>query len=182
MKKLTLFIICAFVLFSSSSDNIKLDFDNPTKKAQKITFDGKEFTLWALSAITKEVPRGEHTLQIGNDSVIKYNFHENEYLINPLRANYVIHNIQYSRASLVQFGDMLSEAREKEAKLLGQELGASFEVFDDLIKAKDWDFKHREKVPEIVTIREKSYSFSKTMRKLYAPDELEELLKSTRRR
>jgi hypothetical protein len=178
MKKLAIAILGVLVLCTSCTDNIKLDFDNPTKEPQKITFDGKEFTLWALETVTKEVPRGEHTLQIGTDSVITYNFSEDEYLINPHRKSYVVENVQYSNAAFAGLQDRLNEVAENAAEYFGQ---SKFEVFDDLIKVRDWDFKQREKVPEEVTIKGDSYSLSTSLRKLYAPDELEELLEKGRR-
>lgn len=179
MKKLALFTIGAVLLFSSCTNYVKIDFDNPTKTAQKVTFDGKEFTLWVFESVTRKVPKGEHTIQIGTDSVITYNFTEDEYLINPLRATYIIENVKYTSASFAQFQNMFDEANENAASNLGEDLAANFEVFDDLIKVRDWDFKQREEVPETMTVS--SSSVSKTKRKLYAPDELEDLLDAQKR-
>lgn len=170
MKKLALLAIGVLILFTSCDDNIKIDFDNPTKTAQKVTFDGEEFTLWALGTVTKQVPRGEHTLQIGTDSVMTYDFKEDEYLVNPSRATYIIEKVKYSTAALAEFQNKFNE--------LNGDVASNFEVFDDLIKVRNWDFKQREDVPETMTF--KSSSASTTKRKLYAPDELEEMLKNAK--
>ena len=182
MKKLTILAACILMLFSSCDDNITLDFDNPTKKAQKVTFDGKEFTVWAMGTITKQVPRGEHTIQVGTESAITYNFVEDEYLINPLKETYVIENIRYSSSpSLSEFEKKFMESNAEALKEQGLEVKLDFESFSDLIKARDWDYKQREKAPEQLSVNSRSSSVSKTRRKLYALDELEELLKRAKR-
>lgn len=172
MKKLTLLFIGVLMLFTSCESYVKIDFDNPTKNAEKVTFDGKEITIWAMGTVSKQYPKGEHTLQIGTDSVITFNFNEDEYLINPARATYIIEKVEYTSATFAQFQNDYGVSTNSS----NDDFAANFEVFDDLIKARDWDFKQREDVPETMTVS--SSSISKIKRKLYAPDELEEILKN----
>ena len=171
MKKAALLLLLIAILFTGCSDNIQLDFDNPHSKERSVTLDGEVITLPPQSTVSLEVPRGEHSIKLANDSVISYSFDEDMYLINPTMTDYVIEKIYFSVSGNPVLQATFNKANRRTITFLGYEVQGNYEVFNDLIMARDWNYKQRQAVPEVISVQKKKFSSSRNIRKLYAADE-----------
>lgn len=171
MKKTTLLLCFCLTLCWSCSNSIELAIDNPLNKERSIILDDQVIVLPPQETTTIEVARGDHSIKLENDSIISYQFDKDKYLINPTLTDYVIEKIYFSQSGSPTLEAIFNETNRKTIVFLGYEIQGNYEVFNDLIMAEDWDFEQRESVPDVISVEDKKFSSSQTIRKLYAADE-----------
>lgn len=172
MKKLIgLFYLAVFLFSACSEGTVKLHIDNPEKVEGTIELDSKIITLSPRSTTVVEVAKGNHTIKFINDSVTRYNFQEEQYLVKAKMYDYIIEKLYYSKSNNSVLVETFNKVNRKKVKFLGYDIVGNYEVVRDAIVPKDWDFHQREKVPEVITVANKKFSSSQFVRKLYATDE-----------
>lgn len=151
MKKIVVVIILAFSLFSCSS-NVDLAIDNPTDTPVIIKIDTLTVEIPARQVVWVEMGKGEHQITLENDSVVKFNFQDNLYMINPTLSEYLKFEEFY--------GDTMAQMMYKSSiplqkvNFLGTEFEGNFEVVKKLINPVTWDCGPRESLPEMVEVEE----------------------------
>lgn len=174
MKRFLFFILTSIIVFAScseSADLIRLDIDNPTDKEHTVIVDSIVVKIPAYSYVVKKVERGQHSLTFFDRSTVEYNFDKDHYLVNPTKYDYLIEKIYYSKSGNPMLGNMFNKINQKTVTFLGVEITGNYEVFNDRIKERDWDFIQRQAVPESITIKDQKFNASKDIRKLFAADE-----------
>lgn len=151
MKKIVVLTILAFSLFSCSS-NVDLAIDNPTDTPVIIKIDTLTVEIPARQVVWVEMGKGEHQITLENDSVVKFNFQNSLYMINPTLSEYLKYEEFY--------GDAMSQMMYKSSiplqnvNFLGTEFEGNFEVVKGLITPVTWDCGPREALPEMVEVEE----------------------------
>ena len=151
-----------------------MDIDNPTKKEQQITVDDKVILLKPQSTTTIKVERGYHNLYMANDSVMDYKFYEDHYLINPTSVDYILEKFNYSKFSNSNrdLSDALfNKQNAVEVVFMGYTIKGNYEVYNNVVIPKDWHFGPRVELPDEITVENMQFSHSRTIRKMFAPDE-----------
>jgi hypothetical protein len=151
MKKIVLLTAIAFSLFSCSS-NVDLAIDNPTDTPVIVKIDTLTVEIPARQVVWVEMGKGEHQITLENDSVVKFDFQNSLYMINPTLSEYLKFEEFY--------GDAMSQAMYSSSiplqnvKFLGTEFEGNFEVVKNLINPVTWDCGPREALPEMVEVEE----------------------------
>lgn len=151
MKKIVLLTAIAFSLFSCSS-NVDLAIDNPTDTPVIVKIDTLTVEIPARQVVWVEMGKGEHQITLENDSVVKFDFQNSLYMINPTLSEYLKYEEFY--------GDAMSQAMYSSSiplqnvKFLGTEFEGNFEVVKALINPVTWDCGPRESLPEMVEVEE----------------------------
>ncbi len=162
------------VLFASCSSNVDLAIDNPTSNSIIIKVDSLTVEIPANEVVWVEMGKGEHTITLENDSVIKFNFQEKRYFINPTLSEYLMMEEVYGSESLA----MLHNYRlpNKAITYLGIEIDGHYDVIRDVINPISWEYGPREALPGMIEIE--SGSSTSSLIKLYDIGEVIELLYS----
>lgn len=175
MKKVFLLACLSIVLFSSCSSNVDLAIDNPTKNSVEITIDTLTVMVPPKQVVWVEMGKGEHQIKLENDSIIKYNFTESLYMVNPSLSEYLMYEEYYGTEMYKQF--YRSSISKKTVSFLGIEFEGNYNVIKDVINKVTWDYGPRESLPEMVQV-ESGESFT-TLIKLYDPREFVDLMQSS---
>ncbi|MDR6967097.1 hypothetical protein J2X31_001104 [Flavobacterium arsenatis] len=173
MKKIVLLIALGLSLFSCSN-NVDLAIDNPTDLPVIVKVDTLTVEIPPREVVWVEMGKGEHQITLENDSVVKFNFQNSLYMINPTLSEYLKYEEFYGNAmSQSMYG---SSIPLKTVSFLGTEFEGNFEVVRDLINPVTWDCGPRESLPEIVEVEEgDSYA---TLTKLCDVKEFIEMVQS----
>ena len=173
IKRLFLFCFLA-VLYISCADNIRLDIDNPSNEQEIVFIDDDEILLKPNSTTTINVERGYHSIKSSMDSVIDYKFYENHYLINPLLKEYLIEKVHYSKLSesaRAESDSIFNDQNSHEVIYLGYIIEGNFEVYNAMVIPRNWTYGPRVELPSEIMVKDNIYAYSKTIWKMYAPDE-----------
>jgi len=105
------FSILPFLLFSSCGDGntINLVIDNPTNMILEMSMDSLNVDLPSMDTVNLNISKGEHRLVLANDSVIRFNFTEPTYFINPSLSNYLITEEYYGPEKYLENVDLAKD-------------------------------------------------------------------------
>ncbi len=172
MKKLLLFSGIIALLTSCGSDMVDLAIDNPTDFPVYLKVDTLEVEVPPKEVVWVEMGKGEHTITLSNDSIIKYNYIPGVYMINPTLSQYLLTETVYGSSI---YADMTS-LPNKIVDFYGIELEGPYEVYSDVIVAATWDYGPREPLPDMIEMDEgESYAI---MKKLVDINDLVEMMGS----
>lgn len=175
MKKLFLFSILSSVLFSSCSNTVDLAIDNPTEFDVEIVVDTLHVIVPSKEVVWVEMGPGEHQLTLENDSIIKYNFTEPVYMINPSLSEYLVADEYYGPPAFQN--SYISTLPSKEVTFLGFPIEGNYDVITNVINKVTWDYGPRESLPEMVEVdADESYT---TLVKVYDPREFMDMMQSS---
>ena len=174
MKKLFILSILSAVVFSSCSNTVDLAIDNPTKFSVEIVVDTLRVIVPPKEVVWVEMGPGEHQLTLENDSVIKYNFTEPVYMINPSLSEYLVSDEYYGPEMFSE--NFSSTIPKKEVTFLGFPMEGNYDVITDVINKVTWDYGPRESLPEMVEVdADESYT---SLVKVYDPREFMDMMQS----
>ncbi|WP_299113798.1 hypothetical protein [uncultured Winogradskyella sp.] len=174
MKKLFIFSILSTVLFSSCTSTVDLAIDNPTDSSVEIVVDTLRVLIPPKEVVWVEMGPGEHQLTLQNDSIIKHNFTESVYMINPSLSEYLVTDEYYGPPAFQN--SYLSSLPNKEITFLGIPMEGNFDVVRDVINKVTWDYGPRETLPEMVEVdADESYT---TLVKVYDSYEFMDMMQS----
>jgi hypothetical protein len=146
---LILFLIC--VSYSCSS-KVNLAIDNPTNESVLVSVDSLLVEVPSRQVVWVEMGKGEHQIKLENDSVIKFNFTEEIYMVNPTLTRYLMYEEFYGNPMYQKLYN--SSISSKTLNYLGMEIEGNYEVVEDVINRVRWDYGPRETLPETVLIEE----------------------------
>ena len=149
MNRLVSFALLG-VLLGACSNNVDLAIDNPTEFSVEVSVDTLRVEVPPKQVVWVEMGKGEHQITLQNDSVIKYDFQDRLYMINPTLSEYFL-NEQYYGSPAYQ-DSYVSILPSKKITLLGQEMEGNFDVIKDVINKVNWDYGPRETLPEMVQV------------------------------
>ncbi|WP_340198902.1 hypothetical protein [Ascidiimonas sp. W6] len=150
MKKVL--ILLAICLVVSCSSKVDLAIDNPTNEAVLISVDSLLVEVPARQVVWVEMGKGEHQIKLENDSVIKYNFTQNVYMVNPTLTKYLMYEEFYGNTIYQNMHK--SSIPLKTVNYLGMEIEGNYEIVEDVINTVRWDYGPREVLPETVMIED----------------------------
>lgn len=175
MKRFLLLSIFATLLFTSCSDNVDLAIDNPTEFSIEVVVDTLRVVVPPKEVVWVEMGKGEHQLTLENDSIIKYNFTESVYMINPSLSEYLLSD-EYYGPEMFQ-DNYAATLPNKEVTFLGIPMEGNYDVINDVINKVTWDYGPREALPEMVEVdADESYT---SLVKAYDSVEFMELMMSS---
>jgi hypothetical protein len=147
MKKI-IYISLLVVALTSCSSNVDLAIDNPTDNSIIIKIDTLSVEIPPKEVVWVEMGPGEHQITLENDSIVKYNFDKEVYMINPTFSEYLKYEEYYGdEMSSMSFKSSIPEGK---VAFYGLELEGPYQVIKGLINAVDWDYGPREALPEMV--------------------------------
>ena len=162
------------MLFTSCSDNVELAIDNPTELSIEITVDTLRVSVPSKEMVKLEICKGEHQLTLENDSIIKFNFTEPAYMINPSLSEYLVSDAYYGPEEF--FESFTSTITKKEVAFLGILLIGNYDVITDVINKVSWNYGPREPLPETIdVVEDKAYT---SLIKVYDSSEFMDVIKS----
>jgi len=174
MKRFLLLSIFSILLFTSCSSNVSLAIDNPTKFSVEIVVDTLRVIVPPKEVVWVEMGLGEHQLTLENDSIIKYNFTESVYMVNPSLSEYLVSDEYYGPEMFSS--NFASTIPSKEVTYLGIPLEGNYDVIKDVINKVTWDYGPRESLPEMVEVdADESYT---SLVKVYDPREFIDMMQS----
>ncbi len=175
MKKLFILSILFLTVFSSCSSKVDLAIDNPTDVSVEIVVDTLRVLVPPKDVVWVEMGPGEHQLTLENDSIIKYNFTESVYMINPSLSEYLVADEYYGPPAFQN--SYASTLPNKVVTFLGMEIEGNYDVLTNVINKVTWDYGPRETLPEMVEVdADESYT---TLVKVYDPAEFMSLMLSS---
>lgn len=172
MKRFLLLTVLSAVIFTSCSNKVDLAIDNPTKFSVEIVVDTLRVVVPAKEVVWVEMGKGEHQLTLENDSIIKHNFTESVYMINPSLSEYLVSD-EYYGPEIYQ-NSFVSTIPKKEVTYLGIPMEGNYDVIKDVINKVTWDYGPRENLPEMVEVDAgESYT---SLVKVYDPREFIDMM------
>ncbi|NRD20310.1 hypothetical protein HNV08_09650 [Winogradskyella eckloniae] len=150
MKKLLLLSVLLTLLLTSCSDNVDLAIDNPTDFSVEVVVDTLRVVVPPKEVVWVEMGKGEHQLTLENDSIIKFNFTESVYMINPSLSEYLLTD-EYYGPEMYQ-DSYAANLTRKEVTFLGIPIEGNYDVISDVINEVTWDYGPREALPEMVEV------------------------------
>ncbi len=175
MKKLLILSILSLTVFSSCSSKVDLAIDNPTDVSVEVVVDTLRVLVPPKDVVWVEMGPGEHQLTLENDSIIKYNFTESVYMINPSLSEYLVADEYYGPPAFQD--SYASSLPSKEVTFLGMTIEGNYNVLTDVINKVTWDYGPRETLPEMVEVdADESYT---TLVKVYDSVEFMNLMLSS---
>lgn len=175
MKQLYILLFLSVVLLTSCKDNVELTFDNPTKNILTLKLDTLSVTIPSKDLLKIEIEKGEHQLILENDSVIKFNFTDLEYFINPSLSEYLVSEEYFGPEQFAE--NFISKISRKEVSFLGMTLHGNYDIIKDAIHRVTWDFGPREILPKKVDVEEDQTYASRI--KVYDVDEFMDVFLKT---
>lgn len=151
MKKIVVLTAIAFSLFSCSN-NVDLAIDNPTDTPVIVKVDTLTVEIPARQVVWVEMGKGEHQITLENDSIVKFDFQNSLYMLNPTLSEYLKYEEFYGDAMAQSMYS--SSIPLQNVKFLGTEFEGNFEVVKNLINPVTWDCGPREALPEMVEVEE----------------------------
>jgi hypothetical protein len=152
MKK-SLAIVFTLALASmlvSCSNNVDLAIDNPTNEDIEVSIDSLVVEVPARDVVWVEMGKGEHKVTLANDSVVKYNFDQAMYMLNPSLTQYLMYEQFYGSEAYKSM--YVSTIPNGKVTYLGMELEGNYSIVKELINPITWDYGPREALPEMVEI------------------------------
>jgi len=146
MKKLLSFIGIIALLTSCGSNMVDLAIDNPTNFPVYLKVDTLEVEVPPKEVVWVEMGKGEHTITLSNDSVIKFNFTTDVYMINPTLSQYLLTETVYGSSIYAS----MTSLPNKLVDFYGIELEGPYEVYSDVIVAVNWEYGPREALPDMI--------------------------------
>lgn len=172
MKKLFILSFLSAVFFTSCSDTVDLAIDNPTEFSVEVVVDTLRVVVPPKEVVWVEMGKGEHQLTLENDSIIKFNFTAEVYMVNPSLSEYLLAD-EYYGPELYQ-DSYASTLTNKEVTFLGIPMEGNYDVVNDVINEVTWDYGPRESLPEMVEVdSDESYT---SLVKAYDPQEFMALM------
>ncbi|XLS27730.1 hypothetical protein ACJD0Z_11045 [Flavobacteriaceae bacterium M23B6Z8] len=150
MKKVLVLLL--IIVFCSCSSNVDLAIDNPTNEAVLVSVDSLLVEVPARQVVWVEMGKGEHQIKLENDSVIKYNFTQDVYMINPTLTRYLMYEEFYGNQMYQNMHR--SSIPTKTVNYLGMEIEGNYDIVEDVINTVRWDYGPRETLPETVMIED----------------------------
>ncbi len=167
MKKFCLIAVLS-VLLIACSNNVDLAIDNPTSEPVEVMVDSLRVEVPARQVVWVEMGKGEHQITLENDSIVKFNFTQDVYMVNPTLTPYLMYE-EYYGSALYQ-NSYISSIPSKTVNYLGMEIEGNYDIVDQLINPVTWDYGPREELPEMVQVdADENYT---TLVKLTDPIEL----------
>lgn len=174
MKKLFVLSILSALLLSSCSNTVDLAIDNPTKFSVEVKIDTLSVMVPPKEVVWVEMGPGEHQVTLENDSIIKFNFTDRLYMINPSLSEYLMYE-EYYGPEMFQ-NSHASTLSSQKVTFLGIEFEGNYRVINDVINKVTWDYGPRETLPEMVEVdADESYT---TLIKLYDPREFVDMIQA----
>jgi len=174
MKKLFILSVFALTILSSCSSKVDLAIDNPTDNSVEIVVDTLRVLVPPKDVVWVEMGPGEHQLTLENDSIIKYNFTESVYMINPSLSEYLVADEYYGPPAFQN--SYASTLPSKEVTFLGVPMEGNYDVLKNVINKVTWDYGPRETLPEMVEVdADESYT---TLVKVYDSYEFIDMMQS----
>mgnify|MGYP003626507965 CR=1 FL=1 len=175
MKKLFILSILTTVLLTSCGNSVDLAIDNPTDFSLEVVVDTLRVVVPPKEVVWVEMGKGEHQLTLENDSIVKFNFTESVYMINPSLSEYLLSDEYYGPEA---FQDTYAATlTNKEVTFLGIPMEGNYDVISDVINVVTWDYGPRESLPEMVEVdADESYT---SLVKAYDSVEFMELMMSS---
>lgn len=151
MKNLFIFsVLSVFLLTSCGGNTVDLAIDNPTEFSIEISVDTLKVIVPPKEVVWVEMGKGEHQLTLENDSIIKHNFTEEVYMINPSLSEYLLSD-EYYGPEMFQ-DNYAATLSKKEVTFLGIPMEGNYDVINDVINKVTWDYGPRESLPEMVEV------------------------------
>ncbi|NJB35011.1 hypothetical protein [Croceivirga sp. JEA036] len=172
---ITPLLIC--ILLASCSSNVDLAIDNPTDQPVFIKVDDLEVEIPANEVVWVEMGKGDHELTLQNDSLVKHNFDQSLYMINPTLNEYLLMEEYYGSDAFYSSYEMTSKFSSKTVNYMGIEFEGNYDVVDKLINTVTWDYGPREKLPEMVQV-ESGENYT-VLKKLLSPTEFIEMVQQS---
>lgn len=176
MKKLLILsILSTIFLTSCGSNGVDLAIDNPTDFSIEVVVDTLRVVVPSKEVVWVEMGKGEHQITLENDSIIKHNFTEPVYMINPTLSEYLLSDEYYGPE---MYQDSYPAAiPNKEVVFLGIPMEGNYDVVSDVINKVTWDYGPREALPEMVEVdADEAYT---SLVKAYDAKEFIELMMSS---
>lgn len=176
MKKLFILSVLSTLLLTSCVGNtVDLAIDNPTEFSLEVVVDTLRVVVPAKEVVWVEMGKGEHQITLENDSIIKHNFTESVYMINPSLSEYLVYDQYYGPEMFAD--NFASTIPKKEVTFLGMPLEGNYDVMSNVINKVTWDYGPRESLPEMVeTDADESYT---SLVKVYDSREFIEMMMSS---
>ncbi len=154
MTMKTSFALIVCLLFAaclcSCSSNVDLAIDNPTEEPIIVTIDTLMVEVPGREVVWVEMGKGEHQVTLANDSVVRFNFTEEMYMLNPTQTEYLMFEQFYGNQMFM--GQHVSTIPKQTVNYLGIELEGNYAVVKGLIVPITWDYGPREALPQTVEI------------------------------
>lgn len=151
MKKL-LVLTLAIAMLTSCSNSVDLAIDNPTSSSVLIKVDTLTVEVPAKQVVWVEMGKGNHQITLENDSIVKYDFQESAYMINPTFSEYLKREEYYGDPAFQN--NYVGSIKNQKVTFLGVELEGNFEVVKNLINPVRWEYGPREELPEMIEVEE----------------------------
>lgn len=175
LKYSTLFVL--FLLVVSCSNSVDLAIDNPTDLPINIKVDSLEVEIPAKEVVWVEMGKGEHQVTFGNDSIVKYNFDQSVYMVNPTLSEYLLTEEYYGSNAYYQTYELTAKMSEKSVTYMGIEFEGNYEVVKSLLNPVTWDYGPRENLPEVVQVEDgENYT---VLKKLLDPQEFIQMIQES---
>ncbi|WP_445455899.1 hypothetical protein [Flavobacterium sp. HNIBRBA15423] len=151
MKNL-IFITLLTLTLGSCSSNVDLAIDNPSSEAIIVKIDTLLVEVPAKEVVWVEMGKGEHQVTLENDSIVKFDFQQEAYMLNPTLSEYIMMEEYYGSPAFQN--SAVSTIPNKKITFLGIELEGNYEVVKNLITPVKWEYGPREVLPEMIEIEE----------------------------
>lgn len=151
MKKL-IFIALLTLTLGSCSSNVDLAIDNPSSEAIVVKIDTLLVEVPAKEVVWVEMGKGEHQVTLDNDSIVKFDFQQQAYMLNPTLSEYIMMEEYYGSPAYQNLA--ASTIPKKKVTFLGIELEGNYEVVKNLINPVKWEYGPREALPEMIEFEE----------------------------
>lgn len=151
MKKL-IFIALLTLTLGSCSSNVDLAIDNPSSEAIVVKIDTLLVEVPAKEVVWVEMGKGEHQVTLDNDSIVKFDFQQQAYMLNPTLSEYIMMEEYYGSPAYQNLA--ASTIPKKKVTFLGIELEGNYEVVKNLINPVKWEYGPREALPEMIEVEE----------------------------
>ncbi|MDN3492104.1 hypothetical protein [Winogradskyella bathintestinalis] len=154
MRPLLWFSILPFLFFSSCGDGntINLVIDNPTNMIIEMSMDSLNVDVPSMHTVNLNISKGEHRLVLANDSVIRFNFTEPTYFINPSLSNYLITEEYYGPEEYLE--NRNTKIPKQEVSFSGITLNGNYKIISNVINNVNWDYGPRELLPKALEIND----------------------------
>ncbi len=143
--KFPIFVL-ATILFTACSNNVDLAIDNPTSSIVTCRVDSLYVEVPPKEVVWVEMGKGEHTITLSNDSVVKMDFQKSVYMVNPSLSQYLMYESVYGNSPIS------SAITSKTVNFLGLEIDGNYAVIEDVVNDVLWDYGPRESLPEMIEI------------------------------
>lgn len=144
------FAALMLLVLASCSSNVDLAIDNPTSEPVVVKIDSLVVEVPPREVVWVEMGKGEHQVTLENDSIVKFNFQQSVYMVNPTLREYLITKEYYGSEAYASIAQSASAINKKKVTFLGVEFEGDYDVVKNLINPVTWDYGPREALPEMI--------------------------------